>query len=131
MMVPAISLKFCCPCETLVPSWCANADEMRANGRRPVITFLLKQAKRKEGIWLSAIYLYFILWLAYYSREGRWEQNGGLGVACASEMIEAEACNSRFGPSILLKKPGLGFVGCPGFGGFRPGAVNRPTKKPP
>jgi hypothetical protein len=45
MMVQPNLPKFARAFLMLVPSWRANADAMRANDRRPVITFLLKQAK--------------------------------------------------------------------------------------
>jgi hypothetical protein len=40
---------------------------------------------------LSVIYI-SCMWLTYYSREGRCEHSGGLGVAYVSQMIEIEAC---------------------------------------
>jgi hypothetical protein len=53
------------------------------------------------------------MWLAYYSREGRCEHNGGLGVAYVSQMIEVEACESGFLRNESLQKLGLGVRGLP------------------
>jgi hypothetical protein len=68
---------------------------------------ILKQQDRS----LSVVYI-SCMWLTYYSREGRCEHSGGLGVAYVSQMIETEACEGYDWLLDSLKTRAGGLAGC-------------------